>query len=62
MFSNQRRGSSGLGSIIGVALVLAGFLGSAGLLAKVYRDGGVLQGAAGCELVCNQAGSTVVKG
>jgi hypothetical protein len=59
MFSNQRRGSAGLGGIVGVALVVLGFLGSTGLLVKTYRDGGVNRTPAGCEVVCRQAAGTV---
>ncbi len=39
MFTNQR-GSAGLGSIIGVAALVALYLVSAGLLWKTYREGG----------------------
>lgn len=54
MFRNQRHGASGLGAILGVTLVLAGFLATTGLLIKSYREGGQLT-QTGCELVCRQA-------
>lgn len=52
MFANQRRGSAGLGAIVGVGLVLLGWLASTGLLVKVYSDGGLTRGGAPCEVVC----------
>lgn len=56
MFANQRRGTAGLGSISGVALVMVAWLISTGVMVKVYRDGGVsgasLPNNSNCELVC----------
>jgi hypothetical protein len=61
MFSNQRRGTVGLGGLAAVALVLLGFLASAGLLAKTYREGG-LDPHPACEVVCREARPAVVQG
>lgn len=44
-----------------VALVLLGFLASAGLLAKTYREGG-LDPHPACEVVCREARPAVVQG
>ncbi|MFZ5443758.1 MAG: hypothetical protein ACOZQL_27380 [Myxococcota bacterium] len=57
MFTNQRRGTAGLGSITAVALVLAGWLVSTGIFMKVYRDGGLSKMPEGgtCQVVCQSA-------
>jgi hypothetical protein len=54
MFQNQRRGTAGLGSIGGVALVMVAWLISTGVLVKAYREGPVYRAPVGtsCELVC----------
>jgi hypothetical protein len=54
MFANQRRGTTGLESIIAVALVLLGYVGSTGLLLKTYRAGAPVVTSSGCEVVCRQ--------
>ena len=53
MFTNQR-GSAGLGSIIGVAALIALYLASAGLLWKSYREGGTRENS-GCQVACRPA-------
>lgn len=57
MFTNQRRGTAGLGSIGAVALVLAGWLLTTGFLVKVYREGGASRLPEGgtCQVVCTSA-------
>lgn len=52
MFTNQR-GSAGLGSIIGVAALVALYLASAGVLWKAYREGGTSV-TSGCQVACSQ--------
>lgn len=56
MFANQRRGTAGLGSLTGVALVLVAWLISTGVMIKVYQEGGTSTGwlapDSNCELVC----------
>lgn len=63
MFANQR-GSSGLGGIVAVALLIAMYLGSAGVMFKAYREGGASNhvNAPDCQLVCRPAAEPVVKG
>jgi len=55
MFANQR-GSAGLGSIVGVALVMLLSILGTGLMVKVYRDGNGTQhwGNGSCQVVCGQ--------
>ena len=54
MFTNQRRGTAGLGSIGAVAAVMVAWLISTGVLVKAYREGATSRMPAGttCELVC----------
>jgi hypothetical protein len=56
MFKNQR-GTAGLGSIVGVAVVMALSILGTGLMVKVYRDGGASQlpGNGTCQVVCGTA-------
>lgn len=52
MFANQR-GTTGLGSILGVALVMALSLFGTAMMVKVYRDGGASQlPENSCTVVC----------
>ncbi|MFT3714269.1 MAG: hypothetical protein QM817_41935 [Archangium sp.] len=55
MFANQR-GSAGIGSIMGVALVMALSLFGTIMLVKVYREGGASQLPENgrCQVVCAQ--------
>ena len=57
MFRNARRGSSGLGALVAVAVIIAGYLGTAGLMWKSYRDGGTADTVQveRCELACADA-------
>jgi hypothetical protein len=55
MFANQRRGSTGMGSILAVALVLAGWIAGTGLLVKTYSEGGRTEAQDRCEVVCRGA-------
>ena len=56
MFRNTR-GSSGIGALVAVAVIIASYLTTAGLMWKSYRDGGATEAdAARCELVCAHAG------
>lgn len=56
MFANQRRGTAGLGSITGVALVAILWAVGATLMLKTYREGGASavqqQLPSSCEVVC----------
>lgn len=54
MFKNQR-GSIGVGSIVGVALVMAMAIFGTSMMVKVYRDGGDSQRFSGssCQVVCD---------
>ena len=54
MFRNERRrGATGLGGIIAVALIVAAYLATAGLMVKSFTDGGETAGVnAKCVLVC----------
>ena len=63
MFANQRRGTAGLGSITGVALVALIWLLGASVMLKTYREGGSpspQQVPSSCQVVC-QAGVTDLK-
>ncbi len=62
MFSNQRRGSTGMGSLVAVALVLLGWIAGTGLLVKVYQDGGSEEAQDRCEVVCRGAAKAGVNG
>jgi hypothetical protein len=57
MFANQRSSRDGLWPLLAVAMVLSGWLISAGLMLKSYRDGGALELRNQCELVCRGAES-----
>lgn len=54
MFANVRS-SRGFTSIGAVAMVMAVWLMGAGMMVKVYKEGGASKApsATGCELVCN---------
>jgi hypothetical protein len=63
MFANQRRGTAGLGSITGVALVALLWLISATVMLKTYREGGAVAAPSGaCELVCRVHPTELKKG
>lgn len=65
MFANQRRGSAGLGSITGVALVALLWLIGATLMLKTYREGGasaLRQLPSSCEVVCQAPMTDLKKG
>lgn len=63
MFQNVRRGAVGLGGIVAVALVLAAYLGTAGVMWKAYTDGGAYQvGAEHCALLCAKQAAPAPKG
>ncbi|MBL8915447.1 MAG: hypothetical protein JNM17_32385 [Archangium sp.] len=65
MFANQR-GATGIGSIVGVALVMALSLFGTAMMVKVYRDGGASQLPSNtdlpsipCTVVCPQGAQTL---
>jgi len=51
-----------MGSLVAVALVLAGWLVGTGLLVKVYQEGGTELPQDGCEVVCRGAAKAGVNG
>lgn len=53
MFTTNQRGTAGLGTIIGIAALIALYFAGAGLLWKTYREGGNATGT-DCQLVCHQ--------
>lgn len=59
MFRNARRGSTGLGALIAVAVVIAGYLGTAGLMWKSYRDAGATDTVQRCEVACAQVTAAI---
>lgn len=62
MFANQR-GTTGLGSIMGVAVVMALSLFGTAMMVKVYRDGGASQLPSNtCTVVCPQGAAKVRPG
>lgn len=65
MFANQRRGTAGLGSITGVALVALIWLLGATVMLKTYREGGSTasqQAPSSCQVVCQAAVTDLKKG
>jgi hypothetical protein len=55
MFSNQRR-ASGIFGLVGVGVMIAGWLAVAGVLISEYRHPEIKQPGGGCQLVCAPAG------
>ena len=62
MFANQRRGSTGMGSLVAVAVVLVAWLAGTGLLVKVYQQGGSESLPDRCEVVCRGGASAGANG
>ncbi len=61
MFTNQR-GNAGLAGIIGVGVLMAMYLASAGLLVKAYREGGTADTSSGCQVTCRQTQKSASRG
>jgi hypothetical protein len=62
-FTSQRRGSAGLGAIVGVGLVVAGYIAAAIVMFDSYTHGADDGSSrSGCELVCGPKAASHANG